>query len=177
VEVESGHGHARIVEAQLLYTLNPPQMDTLKGHREEWLPAPATISNGRIEATMPPGAVYAVFTLKDSNGFLINSEPMPAVTDVGHHVLDSTLLADGFAFRPGLYSLIKLGEQAAKFRGDTSELVNAISSAKTAYAAEGLSDEAYCDAIRTLRGAIRNTTGAPASRHPLINRFPTDPRF
>ena len=56
-------------------------MDIVKGHREEWLPAPATIHQGRVEATMPPGATHAVFSMVDRNGFLITSEPMPAVTD------------------------------------------------------------------------------------------------
>jgi hypothetical protein len=34
-----------------------------------------------------------------------------------------------------------------------------------------------CDAIRTLRAAIRNQQGTPESKHPLINRFPTEPLF
>ncbi len=176
VTIESGADKAKIAEAQLLYTLNPPQMDTLKGHREEWLPAAATIQNGRVEATMPPGAAYAAFSMIDSNGFLITSEPMPAVTDVGHHVLDSTLLANGFAFRPGLYALIQLGKQAASSCTDASQLLTAIHAAEVTYSAQDLSDEAYCDVIRKLRRAIRNTD-APQSKHPLINRFPTDPRF
>ena len=34
-----------------------------------------------------------------------------------------------------------------------------------------------CDAIRALRGAIRDLKGTPEAEHPLINRFPTDPLF
>jgi arylsulfatase A-like enzyme len=177
VTVESGADKAEIVEAQLFYTLNSPQMDTVRGHREEWFAAPAMIREGRVEATMPAGATHACFSMTDANGFLINSEELPAVTDVGYNIPDSELVKDGYAFKPGLYALIKMGEQAAKSSGDNSKLIAAISSAKTAYAADSLSDEAYGDAIRTLRGAIRNQTSAPDSKHPLINRFPTDPRF
>ena len=42
-EVESGEDKAAIVQAHLLYTLNPPQMDTIRGGREEWFVAPAVI--------------------------------------------------------------------------------------------------------------------------------------
>ena len=177
VTLECGQGKADIADAQLLYTLNPPQMDTVKGHREEWLPAPATIHPGRVEATMPPGATHAVFSMVDRNGFLITSEPMPAVTDVGHHVLDSKLVEDGFAYKPGLYALIQLGEAAKAVADDTAALSVALAAAKTAYAADELPDDVYCDAIRDLRGAIRNQKGVPQAQHPLINRFPTDPLF
>ena len=167
----------QIVDVHLLYTLNPTQMDAVKGHREEWLPAPARIHQGRVEATMPPGATHAVFSMVDRNGFLITSEPMPAVTDVGHHVLDSTLVEDGFAFKPGLYALMQLGEAAKATYGDTTVLSAALTAAQTAYAADELSDDTYCDIIHSLRGAIRNQAGAPQAQHPLINRFPTDPLF
>ena len=177
VTIESGAGKAEIVEAQLLYTVNPPQMDTIQGRREEWFAAPAVIQKGRVEATMPPGATHACFSMTDANGFLINSEELPAVTVVGHHTPDSELLEDGYAFKPGLYALIALGEQAKQSGGDTAALTAAITAAKAAYAADSLSGDAYCDAIRALRGAIRHQSNAPESKHPLINRFPTDPRF
>lgn len=179
VAVETGADKAAIIEAQMFYTVNPPQMDTIRGNREEWLVAPAVIKEGRVEATMPPGATHACFSMRDENGFLINSVELPAVTDVGHHVKDSALVSEGaaFVFKPGLYALIELGEQAAKADADTSKLVAALAAAKTAYAAESLSDEAYCDVIRDLRGAIRNQAGAPEAQHPLLNRFPTDPLF
>jgi arylsulfatase A-like enzyme len=177
VMVESGPEKADIVAAQLLYTLNPPEMDTLAGQREEWLSAPATIDTGRVEASMPPGAIYAVFSMVDSNGFLINSEPMPAVTDVGHDVLDSSLLKNGYAFRPGLYALIQLAEQAANTVGDSPKLTKTIIAAKQAYKADQLPDTAYFTAIRELRHAIRSETATSESRHPNINRFPTEPLF
>ena len=168
VDLESGEGKAQIEKAQLLYTLNPPQMDTIRGHREEWLPAPAKVHQGRVEARMPPGATHAVFSMVDRNGFLITSEPMPAVTDVGHHVLDSTLVDNGFAFKPGLYALIQLGDAAKSSAGNTTALNGALAAAKTAYAAGELSDDAYCDVIRSLRAAIRNQTGAPQAQHSLL---------
>ena len=51
--------------------------------------------------------------MTDANGCLITSEALPAVMDVGHSVKDSTLLENGFAFKPGLYALMELGAQAA----------------------------------------------------------------
>ena len=117
------------------------------------------------------------FSIVDRNGFLITSELMPAVTDVGYHVLDPKLVEDGFAFEPGLYALMQLGEVAKTTYGDTTELSATLTAAQTAYAADELSDDTYCDIIRSLRGAIRNQVGAPQAQHLLINRFPTDPLF
>jgi len=178
---ETGNGKAEIAEAQLLYTLNPKPLDSTRGSREEWFAAPATIREGRVEATMPPGATHAVFSMVDVNGYLLNSETMPAVCDVGHNVHDSTILKNGYAYKPGLYSLIKLGERAQqsgkKASQDTTALSSAIASAKIAYATDNLSDEGHCDALRALRGAIRNQKGVTEAKHPLINRFPTEPLF
>lgn len=177
VNLESGKGKSGIIGAQLIYTLNPRHLDTVDGRREEWLSAPAVIRAGRVEAAMPPGATHAVFVMRDKNGFLIHSEPMPTASDVGHDVPDSTLVKNGYAYKPGLQSLIELGEEAAKEGMDTTILIKALASARSAYSGSGLSDQAHCDAIRTLRAAIRNQKDAPQSRHPLINRFPTDPLF
>ena len=152
-------------------------MDTIRGNREEWFVAPAVIKGNRIEATMPPGATHACFSLRDANGYLISSEELPAVVDVGHHMKDSELLENGYAFKPGLYALIKLGERAAKADAESTKLVAAIALARAAYIAESLSDDAYCDVIRDLRAAIRNQAGTPEAQHPLLNRFPTDPLF
>ncbi|VGO17700.1 Arylsulfatase [Pontiella desulfatans] len=176
VMLESGNGKAEIENARLLYTLNPPPMDTIGGNREEWLSAPATISQGRVEAVMPPGATHAVFSMVDANGFLISSEAMPAVCDVGHHAKDSELLANGFAYKPGLYALIKLGEQAFATTGD-KELKAVLKAAKAKYAAEQIDKKIMCDAIRSLRTAIRSQQGTPEAAHPLLNRFPTEPLF
>lgn len=54
VALESGPEKAAITEAILLFTMNPKPFDSTRGNREEWLCAPATtISEGRVEATMP----------------------------------------------------------------------------------------------------------------------------
>jgi len=177
VNLESGKGKSKIVKAQLVYTLNPSYLSTVGRHREEWFAMPARINKGRVEATMPPGATHAVFAMADESGFLIHSEAMPTASDVGHDVPDSTLVENGYAYKPGLQSLIELGEEAARAGTDTANLTKALASARSAYAGSGLSDEAHCDAIRTLRAAIRNQKDAPQANHPLINRFPTDPLF
>ena len=181
VTLETGNGKAEIVEAQLLYTLNPKPFDSTRGSREEWLSSPAKIEKGRVEALMPPGATHAVFCMTDANRFMVTSERMPTVNAVGHHVHDSTILKNGYAFKPGLFALIKLGKEAQKSGGkarqDTTVLAAALAKAGIAYAAGGLSDLEHCDAIRGLRGAIRNQVGAPEAGHPLINRFPTEPLF
>lgn len=174
VTLESGAGKSAIIEAQLLYTLNPKPFDSVNGRREEWFAAPATISKGRVEATMPPGATHAVISMRDANGFLINSEEMPAVCDVGHQVHDSEILEDGFAYKPGLFALIKLGEQV---QTKSPALQSALAAAQVQLAVDPIQETPMCDAIRTLRAAIRNQKGAPQAKHPLINRFPTDPRF
>ena len=178
---ETGKGKVEIAEAQLLYTLNPKPLDSTRGSREEWFAAPATIREGRVEAAMPPGATHAVFSMSDANGCLINSETMPAVCDVGHNVHDSTILEDGFAYKPGLYSLIKLGEQAQKSgrkaRQDITRLAAALAVARQAFETERLTDIEHCDTIRTLRSAIRNQKGVPEAGNYFVNRFPTEPLF
>ena len=178
---ETGAGKSPIVSAQLIYTLNPKQFDTTRGNREEWFAAPAIVSTGRVEATMPPGATHATFSMVDANGFLLTAEEMPAVTDVGHQVHDSAILQDGYAYRPGMFALIRLGEKAqaaARQQGaDTSALNAALAQAKAQLAVDPVQETAMTDAIRSLRAAIRTQAGAPQSKHPLINRFPTDPRF
>jgi hypothetical protein len=178
---ETGKGEADIVEAQLIYTLNPKPLDSTRGSREEWFATPATIRKGRVEAAMPPGATHAVFSVVDANGYLLHSEKMPAVCDVGHQTHDSTILKHGYAYKPGLFALIKLGERAKqsgkKARQDTAALSAAIASAKTAYAADDLSDEGHCDALRALRAAIRNQKGVTEADNYFVNRFPTEPLF
>jgi len=167
---ESGSGKSAIISAQLIYTLNPPSMDTTEGRREEWMATPATISTGRVEAAMPPGATHAVFTMRDANDFLINSEAMPDVGEAGHQVKDSKLLTHGYAYKPGLFALIKLGE---RINAKTAPLSAALAQAKAQVAATPIQEEQICDAIRSLRAALRHQQAA----HPLLNRYPTDPKF
>lgn len=182
VELEAGNGKAAIAEAKLLYTFSPKWMDSTRGHREEWFSAPATIQEGRVTATMPPGATHGAFCLRDANGFLITSEAMPSFQEKSHGITDSTILTNGFAYKPGLFALIRLGEQArssaAAAKHPTTMLDAALASARQAYDAEDRSDVMHCNAIRMLRAAIRNQPGAHAeAKTPFLNRFPLDPLF
>ena len=170
VTLESGSDKAAIVEAQLLYTLNPRPFDSTNGNREEWFESSAAISEGRVDAVMPPGATHAAFALRDANGFLIRSEPMPAVSDSKPHIKDSALLENGFAYKPGLFALVQLGQQAQKSAEKAGKDVTALKKSLT-------SVEAHCDAIRSLRASIRELKGTPEAEHALINRFPTEPLF
>ncbi len=181
VEFESGAGKVPIVEALLLYTLNPRPFDASRGHREEWFPAPAKINKGRVDAVMPAGATHAAFCMRDANGFLITSEAMPSFSTQNHNFVDSEILKNGYAYKPGLYALIQLGEKARisadKTGLDTAMLKTALLGARQAYESEDDSDIMHSNAIRSLRAAIRNQKGTPEADNPLINRFPTDPRF
>jgi len=178
---ETGVGKSPIVSAQLLYTVNPKQFDSTRGNREEWFAASASVSAGRVEARMPPGATHATFSMVDANGFLLTAEAMPAVTDVGHQVRDSSILKNGYAYKPGMFALIRLGEQAqvaARKQGaNTSALQAALGNAKAQLAVDPVQVIPMTDAIRSLRAAIRNQTDAPEARHPLMNRFPVDPHY
>ena len=181
VTLQSGGSKVAIVEAQLLYTLNPKPFDSTQGHREEWFHAPATISAGRVDAIMPPGATHALFCMRDANGFLVTSEPVPSYHAAANGVKDSTIVKDGYAYKPGLFALIQLGEQArtaSKQAGvSIQDLNTALTAAQQQLTAETINETQMCDAIRTLRAAIRNQQGTPESKHPLINRFPTEPLF
>ncbi len=178
---ETGKDEAAIVEALLIYTLNPEPFDTTRGRREEWMPAPAGISKGRVEATMPPGATHAVFCLRDANGFLVTSEPMPDLQEASYGVKDTEIVQNGFAYKPGLFALIQLGKQAqtsaVQAGSGTAALKVALATAQQQYDSKTIEEKPIGDAIRALRGAIRNQAGTPESDHPLINRFPTDPLF
>ena len=181
VTLESGAPQVAIVDAQLLYTLNPKPFDSTKGHREEWFSVPATIRPGRVDAVMPPGATHALFCMRDANGFLVTSEPVPSYQEAANGVKDSTIVQDGYAYKPGLYALIQLGKQAqveASRAGlDVSPLKDSLAKAQAQYVTETIEEQPMCDAIRALRGAIRDLKGTPEAEHPLINRFPTDPLF
>lgn len=179
VTLESGKDKASIVEAHLLYTMNPKPFDTTGGHREEWLPALATPGEGRVEAMMPPGATHAAFAMRDSNGFLVMSEQLPDYQEAGYSVLNnSEMLKDGYAYKPGLYALIKLGERALRSASrETRSLAQALEAARQTLSDPGAGESAFADAVRVLRSAIRSQGDAPESRDPLLVRFQFDPAF
>ena len=182
VKFEQGEGKAAIEEAHLLYTLNPREFDKTGGHREEWLKTDATILPGRVQATMPPGATHAVFCLRDTQGFLITSEPLPDFQTIPYgKQADSIFLKNGFAYRPGLYSLIQLGEDALSAAGkqspDTQSLKKSLSIAHKHQLNDKLDVVQISDSIRSLRAEIRNLKQVPQSKHYAVNRFPSEPLF
>jgi len=182
IKIEEGEGKVAIEQAHLLYTLNPKEFDQTRGHREEWFKTDARIDQGKIEATMPPGATHAVFCLRDAHGFLITSEPLPDFQAVPYGTqADSTFIKNGFAYKPGLYSLIQLGEdalgEANKQKLSTKQLEKRLSVAKKLYTSPKFDRLALSDTIRSLRAEIRKLEMVPQSKHYTINRFPTDPLF
>ena len=179
---ESSKDRAIVEEAHLLYTLNPKEFDKTRGHREEWFKAPARISDGKVEATMPPGATHAVFCMRDKNGFLITSEPLPDFQKAPYgSSKDSSFLKNGYAYKPGMYALIELGKaaisNAKKQKLDVTGLQKALKEAEEQYQVEKIEEIIFSDAIRSLRAEIRKLKTVPQSRHYTINRFPTDPLF
>ena len=182
IKLETGGEKAKIIEAQLLFTMNPKPFDSTGGQREEWFPAPATIIKDRIEALMPPGATHAAFCLRDANNFLLTSEPLPTFEEVAFGtVKNSEMLQNGYAYKPGLHSLIKLAvnaQRAAKKNGKNTQLLaSAIEQAQVQLQVDTIVEKNMCDAIRTLRHRIRTQEGAFHSQHHLLQRFPTEPLF
>ena len=179
---EGGSDKATIKEAHLLYTLNPREFDKTGGHREEWFKALAKISDGRVEASMPPGATHAVFCMRDENGFLITSEELPDFQEAPYgSSKDSSFLENGYAYKPGMYALIKLGKAALKAakkqKLNTTPLSLALQVAVKQYQSAKIEVVAFSDAIRSLRAEIRKLKEVPQSRHYTINRFPSEPLF
>ena len=171
-------GKAKVEKTFLVYTLNggtelkyrPPRL-------EEWFEAPAVLKKGRVEADAPPGMTHAVFCLVDENNFLIYSERVPPV---GRECrIDgpvSTFLKDGFAYRPGLLSLIREGHHARarliKKGVGTDKLTQALKDARAAEK-QPVEEKRYATAIRNLRHAIREFDGQDiAAAHVDLNALP-----
>ena len=178
VLVETGADKSKVVEAKLIYTTNGSKL-LLDGGRakEEWFEAPAEISGGTATAIAPPGMTHGVFYLRDENGFLITSEPLPSIAGPGSNKnAGSTLIEDGYAFRPGLLSLIDLAisarENAHKAGLDTGRLNQAIQSAK-AVVKTPVEEKSYALALRALRNAIKSLD-VPEAKLPVLNRFVTE---
>ncbi len=167
---ETGRGKSRIADAFLLYTVNP-------GREEEWFRAAATLSDDKVEATAAPGMTHGLFCLIDTNNFLIHSEPIPVMTEYGLGKPVSEILKDGYAWQPGLRSLIDCGESAARNAAGTgqkpTELVAAIKAA-TATLGKPIDERRYSTAIARLRRAIRKLKDVPESRLDSLNHFPLE---
>lgn len=165
---ETGRGKAQIVDAFLLYTINP-------GREEEWFRAAAKLSVGRVETTAPPGMTHGVFCLIDENNFLIHSEPIPVMTEYGIGKPISAILKDGYAWKPGLSSLIECAESAARNAGGAGKSTARLETAlKAARATRAKPDDAkrYSTAIDRLRREIRMLRDVPEAQLDCISYFP-----
>ncbi len=157
-------GKSKVTKAFLIYSLNGGTELKFRAPRlEEWIKAPVKLTEARVEAIAPPGMTHGIFCLIDENNFLIYSEPVISIGGLCR--IDgpvSTFLEDGFAYRPGLLSLIKVGHQARnklKKKGvQTDELQNALKAARVT-CKEPVEEKTYAVAIRNLRHEIRNFDG------------------
>ena len=178
VEVEYGKGKTPIKDAKLIYILNGSLFERSNGRKEMWFALPANINKGRIEATMPPGASHAVFCLTDKNGFLILSEDVPTQTEHSISTPETSFLKDGYAFKPGLYALIKVAEDAkealSKKNKQSDKLASSLKTAREVYQLpkKEVSIEKYCETIRALRNEVRNLKGqVPQAENFYLNQF------
>ena len=168
-------GKARVVDAQLLYTTNGS--DLLRDHSgyEEWFIAPAKVERGVAYAVAPPGMTHGILYLRDANGFLITSEPVPARfgSDIGPWVNGSQIITDGFAYRPGLISMLNSARsakvQAIAAGQDVSALLSAMQVAN-ATVQQAVEEKSYALAVRNLRQAIR-ALDVPEARLEVLNQF------
>jgi hypothetical protein len=174
---ESGAGKSEIVEAQLLYTTNGSRFIQNNPHQEEWFEWPAEADNGVAHAIAPPGMTHGVFYLRDANGFLITSEPLSTYAGPGaNSTAGAKLLKDGYAYRPGLLSLIDLAEAAersARAAGlSVDALLTAIREARV-LAEQAIEEESYVLSMRKLRQAIK-ALEVPEARDPVLHQFATE---
>ncbi len=178
VRVETGTDKARIVDARLVYTTNGS--DLLREHSgyEEWFEAPAEIeSESVISAKAPAGMTHGVLYLRDENGYLVTSEPVPPAAGPGSKPGNGVdLIEDGYAFVPGLHAMLSLAESALKSAGatgqDSAALQRAVQkSRKTLSVAKPAEDDCAL-AMRMVRKAIRGLD-VPEARLPVLNQFNT----
>ena len=164
---ETGRAKSSIVDAFLLYTINP-------GPQEEWFRTTAQLSKSRVEATAPPGMTHGVFCLIDENNFLIHSEPIPVMTELGLGKPVSTILKDGYAWRPGLHSLIATAQLTLQSASEASLNTSALEAAlTTAQTAVNQSNPESIDIriIDNLREQIRSLD-VPEAKDPALNWYP-----
>ena len=177
VQFEVAADKAAVVEAQLLYTTNGS--DFLRDHPgyEEWFVAAAQVDAGVASATVPPGMTHGIFYLRDANGFLLTSEPVPARfgSEVKPWVSGTAIVTDGYAYRPGLFALIECAESAQRHalagQQDVSALQQALQQART-IVQQPVAEEPYTLAMRTLRNAIGGLD-VPEAKLEVLNQFET----
>lgn len=156
-------GKSKVVDAFLVYSLNGGTELKYRAPRlEEWDRAPVKLTDGRVEAIAPPGMTHGLFCLIDANNFLVYSEPVPPIGKVRIDGAVTLELADGFAYKPGLLSLIKVGHEARgklmKNGVDVAALTQALKDAR-ATCKLAVEEQSYAVAIRNLRHAIRTFDG------------------
>ena len=149
--------------AYMMYSLNGGTELKYRAPRlEEWIYAPVKLTDGRVEAVAPPGMTHAVFCLIDANNFLVYSEPVPPVGKVRIDAAVSLELEDGYAYSPGLFSMIKVGHEARGKLMKQGINVDALTQALKAARATcklPVEENTYALAIRNLRHAIRAFDG------------------
>ena len=166
---EVGPQQTAVKKAFLLYTTNP-------GKTEEWFQADVTLGDGRVDAIAPPGMAHAIFCLIDENNFLQTSEPIPDMQKLRLGQPVSGVLKDGYAYRPGLHSLISVAEnavrQAAAGGRNLTKLKQALAVARTVV--EGpLAIDAAAAAVKKLRSAVV-ALDVPASTTPALHWLSTE---
>ena len=175
VRVETGADKAKIVEALLFYTTNGSNELRPNKHFEEWFVAPASVRADGAVATAPPGMTHGIFYLRDENGFGVNSEVLPARIKPGSDIWakGTEFIKDGYAYRPGLISLINTGlsaEKKVKESGkDSAALTKAIQTAR-AIVVQPVEEKSYVTAMRNLRRAIC-ALDVPEAHLPALNQF------
>ncbi|MGA0901011.1 MAG: hypothetical protein ACO3SO_11470, partial [Luteolibacter sp.] len=176
--VEDGNGKSRIVDAKLVYTTNGSKLLRAGQTTEEWHETPATIEGSRITVEAPPGMTHGVIYLRDENDFMITSEHLPPFSgspdaiDVSGKGVD--VIKDGFAWKPGLISLIETARAASKSAA-SKNLDHAALDAQIANAENVVSQPAnektYAPVLRSLRQAIR-ALNVPEAQVAALNWFP-----
>ena len=174
---ETGRDKSRVVSGLLLYTTNGSLLLRDSRGGEEWFSVKAKIEGGVASAQAPAGMTHGVFYLRDENGFMVTSEPIPAMSVKGAGIGDpgSSYIKDGYAFRPGMESLINLARQthvsAVKRKLDTAALDKAIGSAEHLIQ-QPVEENSYAEMMRTLRREI-HALKVPEATRPIINQFVT----
>ncbi len=177
-EVESGEGKSRIVDAKLVYTTNGSKLLRAGKNTEEWHETPAKIDGARITVEAPPGMTHGVLYLRDENDFMIASEHLPPFSgtpdaiDVSGKGVD--VIKDGFAWKPGMLSLIDTA-RAASAAAAAKNLDHAALDAEIAkaekVASQPAGEKAYAPAMRSLRQTIR-ALDVPEAKLAALNWFP-----
>jgi len=177
VRFETGANKARIVEARLVYTTNGSDLLRVHSGHEEWFAAPATLGDGVATAIVPPGMTHGVFYLRDENNYQVNSEWVPPYDGPGGVPgIGTDLLEDGYAYRPGLVSLINTAASAkrnAKQSGQPTVALSKAIDAATAVTKTAVDEKSYALAIRALRREIK-LLDVPEAKLPVLNQFATE---